>query len=170
MRRGITESTVYVHNPLPPLSDAEILAKSGLDDTATAASLLPLHMDWQYSFGPESEFIRLMPGDRVALRASDANSMLAELREKGLVSYPLDADEAAIKKAVEAGIKAAIVFFSDRGAKRLTALRKIHNHDRQAMEDNKHENWSFYYAQAVSDLLREHLKVASKPAVTKKAS
>jgi hypothetical protein len=156
-RRGITEKSVYVHNPLPPIEDAEILAKAGLDDTAIPADLKPLVRDWTYGSGLTQEFLRLQPGERVIMRESDGNVCLKELKEQGVVIYAIDATPEQVKAACADGIRQAIVFYADRGNKRLTTLRKIHNYDRQAMEDNKHENWSFYYNQSLSEMLRAYL-------------
>lgn len=163
----MSEKAVYVHNPLPALTDAEILAKAGLDDTATPHHISPVYIDWKYSFGEESDYIRLQPGDRHPMQAEFAREMMREKGEQGLVTYPLDADAATVQKACLEGVKRAITFWADRGTKRLTTIRKIHNLDRQAMEDSKHDHWSFYYAQATSDLLRE--SITRKPAKTKAA-
>ncbi|MGH9557007.1 MAG: hypothetical protein ACRD2Y_14405, partial [Terriglobales bacterium] len=127
--------------------------------------LKPLVRDWSYGSGLTQECLRLQPsGEPVIMRASDAEVCLKELREQGVISYAIDATEAQIAAAVKAGLQQAIVFYADRGNKRLTTLRKIHNLDRQAMQDNFHEHWTFHYNEALSQMLREHLKTLVTPA------
>jgi GNAT superfamily N-acetyltransferase len=166
-RRGITEKSVYLTNPLPAFTDAEILKRAGLDDTTEAHQGRTLAMDWQYSAGAEREFIRLHPGDFQIMRASDAGLMLKELSEQGLASYPVDADEATIKQAREQGVRRAITFYADRGLKRVQEIRKKFGLTKDEIEERRHDYWSFYYNQAIADMLRESLtpkKGASKAA------
>jgi hypothetical protein len=170
MRRGITEETVYVLNPLPPIEDAEVLERAGMSETSEAAKLKPLVIDWQYSFGEEREFIRLEPGQRVLMRVSDAQAFLKECAERGLVTHRVDADEATIARVSAEGLKKAIAFWSDRGRQRLITIRKKLGLTKEEMEDSRHEHWSFYYNQALADLLREHQAKGSTPTRAKKGA
>lgn len=157
MRRGITEKSVTVLNSLPPIDDATVLERAGLADVAEAGKLTPLHIDWQYSGGLEREFIRLLPGESQILRESDAQAIMRECAERGLVTHPVGASEDVVLKARVEGMKRAITFYADRGLKRVQALRKKHGLTKEEVEENKYDYWSFYYNQAVADLLREHL-------------
>jgi len=157
MRRGISETSVFVFNPLPALEDADVLERAGLLETAEAATLSPLYIEWQYSGGREREYIRLLPGERAVLRMSDAAAMMHEKAEQGLTTLRLEGTPEEEKIASVAGLKRAIQFYTDRGNKRLQNIRKRFGLTREEMEENKHEHWSFYYNQAVADLLREEL-------------
>jgi len=160
MRRGISEKSVKVLNPLPRLADAAILEKAGLADTAEAFNHTPLDIDWQYSGGDEREFVRLAPGASQILRASDAAVMMRECGERGLAMVQLTDNEETVEKACDDAIKRAILFYSDRGNKRLQNIRKRFGLTKEEMEENKHEHWSFHYNQAISDLLRAELNKA----------
>jgi hypothetical protein len=170
-KRGITEKSLYVLNPLPPITDAEVLEKAKLDDLSVPRNTTPLTRTWQYSGGFEKEVIVLRPGERQAMRESDASACIAEIGEQGLVTHELDATPEQIEAAVVAGVKKAITFYTDRGAKRLKALRKIHSQTQAELEEDRHQHWSFYYNQALAELLRAYLaqltkkpKAAPKPA------
>jgi hypothetical protein len=157
MRRGISEESVLVLNPLPAVDDAEVLERAGLLETAEAVDLKPLYIDWQYSAGAEREFIRLLPGESKVLRQSDASAMMHEVAEKGLCLVSLKATDEELKNARAGGIKRAITFYTERGNKRLQNIRKRFGLTAEEMKENRHEHWSFYFNQALADILREEL-------------
>lgn len=169
-KRGITEKSLFVFNPLPALTDAEVLEKAKLDDLARAAGRSPFIIEWQYSAGHEREDLVLRPGQRAALRESDAAACMRDNAERGLVTHELDATPEQIEKAAAEGLKRAITFYVDRGAKRLQELRKRHSLTAEEMEERRHDFWSFHYNQAAADLLRAHLAKATKAASKTKAA
>jgi hypothetical protein len=169
MRRGISEESVLVLNPLPNIDDADVLERAGLLDTAEAATLKPLCIDWQYSAGIEREFIRLQPGDTKVLRRSDATAMMHEKAEMGLCMIEMKSTDEQLKTATIGGLKRAMTFYTERGNKRLQNIRKRFGLTREEMEENKHEHWTFYYNQAIADILREELnKLAPNAALQRK--
>ncbi len=170
MRRGITETSLRVWNPLPAdITDEDVVEKSGLDLMRTVP-LSPLRRQWQYSFGPERELLVFEPGDSHVLRESDANACLAELKEQGIVAVALDADEDTLAQATRDALRAAVTFYADRGAKRIAAYRRIHGVSKDDMEDVKHDVWSYYYNQALSEMLNERLKALGKKPLAKKTA
>lgn len=161
MRRGITEKSLRVWNPLPAdITDAAVVERAGLDLMRTVPQS-PLSKQWHYSFGPEREMLTFEPGGSHVLRESDAQACLAELKEQGIVAVELDADDAALAKARSEGLRAAVTFHADRGNKRIQAYRRIHNLSREDLADVKHDIWSYYYNQALADMLNERLKEAT---------
>lgn len=171
MSRGITEETVRILNPLPKdVTDEVVLKRAGLDDTATPHNINPLRFEWHYGSGAaELEYLVLEPGDSQPLRESDAEQFLKAHKERGAVKVALDATPEQIETATKQGLQAAITFWGDRGSKRLHAIKRIHNYDAATMEEMKHDFWTFHYAQAICDILKERLRkpVAKKATTTK---
>jgi hypothetical protein len=167
-RRGFSEPVVHVYNPLPDVSDAEILERAGLDliDPATRS---PWICDWRYSGHDEREWVHLKPGEFLMLRKSELPEFMNENRELGMVVVDDPQDPESIRKATIKGLTAAYTFFKDRGKVRLLAVRKTHGFTAEEMEENRHEHWAYYYNQAKADIIAEVLKDlrAKKPAKSK---
>lgn len=169
MPTKITGKTVFVYNPLPAITDEAVLRRAGLLELTVPAERLPLIREWQYSAGSERENLVLNPGQRVALQEMYAVWLLKELREQGVVSHEMDADETAIRKAALEGFQKAIRFHAERGAKRLTDIRKRLGYSLEEMIEHKHEHYSFYHNQAIADMLREEMVKLATPKPVKVA-
>jgi hypothetical protein len=158
MRRGISEKSVFVYNPLPTTSDAELLVAAGIDELTQPAHRSPFMLEWQYSAGLEYEYIELKPGERRVLRESDATEWLRELEEQGGVVHDLDATPEQIRALSIAALQKAAKFFSERGSRRLPEVRKKLGMTSDEMEEAKYEHWAYHLNGAKERAIIDHLK------------
>jgi hypothetical protein len=160
-KRGFSEKNYCGANPLPDISDAEILERAGLD-VMEPKDMGPFTLDWKYAPGPDREFARLKPGDYLILRESERQMFLTELADLGAVVYPHGADPFVKATAELKGLRRAMEHFGRQGNTRLIELRKTHGLTKEEMDDYKYDHWAYYYNQARADVLKE--------AVTKKTA
>ena len=156
-KRGISEKVNHIYNPLPDVSDEEILERAGLD-LIEPAKRSQWICDWKYSAGQDGEWIHLGPGEFLMLRESEVRDFMRENREMGMVVVDDPTDPESVRKATLAGLTAALKFFRDRGKVRLLDVRKTHGFTQEEMEENKHDHWAYYYNQAKADIISDVLK------------
>ena len=101
-RRGFTESSYVVCNPLPTLTDEEILKDAGLPKSEPKP-LSPFRLIFKYGSGAETETLALQPGDEMIFRESDAKTFQRVLKEEGGCIWPMDADEGTIQFSTGCG-------------------------------------------------------------------
>jgi hypothetical protein len=160
-RRGFSEKTFRGANPLPPVTDAEVLKKAGLD-MLDAARKAPFDLDWSYAPGPDHEYVVLHPGDHLVLRESETKDFLYLLGDLGCAIYPTDCDAVARAEGELAGLKRAHGHYARQGKPRLIELRKTHGLTQEEMEDYRYDHWAYYYNQARADILEEAIKEKNK--------
>jgi hypothetical protein len=167
--RGIREKIVFVHNPLPAITDAELLKAAGLDMMNGADRPVLFTWTWKYSGGLDAETIRVGPGEFFALRESEANQFMREFRELGAALVETeDPNDPEVRKASLDGLSRAHRFFTDRGNKRIAEWRKNHGVGKEEAEEAKYDLWSYHRNQAAADAITEHIKRLRTP--VKKAS
>lgn len=142
--RGLREKITYVHNPLPPVTDAELLRRAGLDYIPAAEATNKFSWYWQYDSGVNHEFIRLHPGDFVALREKEAKGFLAEFAEQGAVTVEDPEDVAEVTAAKLKGLTASRKFWIERGTKRAMNYRKVHGIGLEELKEMKGDHWPWY--------------------------
>lgn len=163
-RRGLSEKSYYAFNPLPPTTDADLLERAGLD-LMDPVSPLPFAVSWKYGGTLESEVVRIPPGDMVMLRGGiEVRDFEKAWSEFGLVVLENPQDLKEVRAKTIAGLQKAVQFWSQRGAKKLVELRKLHGYSKEDMEDYKHDHWIYYINQAKADVLAELLRELRKPA------
>lgn len=156
-KRGLSEAIVWAHNPLPDISDAELLTIAGLDSVVPKANS-PFAMKWQFASGLEREDVEIAPGGFMALRASEAVEMERELREQGLVIIEKRENEDEILAKSDIGLRAALEFWRSRGLPKLIAYRQRHGLTNEDMEVRKFELWAYHFAAAKAAKVEEQLK------------
>lgn len=161
-RRGISEKSFYAFNPLPAITDAEVLKRAGLSDLMEPAKPLPFYVTWKYGGTLETETVRLPPQEMFVLRESECKEFAREFTEMGMVILedPADADE--VKAKTIAGLQKAQVYWNRTGAKRLIAIRKTHSYSKEDMEDLRGDHWSYHANQAKADIISDTLKSIRK--------
>jgi len=172
-RRGLREKILYAHNPLPNISDSELLEKAGLDLMEGATRPILFTWSWKYSAGLEFESLRLKPGEFAPLRENEAKDFMVEFREQGGVLAPNeDVNDPATRKLVIEGLTRAHTFYANRGAnKRVPEWRKVHGLSKEEALESKYEVWTFYRNQAAADVIAERIqKLRAAPAAPTKKS
>jgi hypothetical protein len=158
--RGISEKVRYAFNPLPEITDAVLINKAGLDELMEPIrdSLPPFRITWLYGGGLEAEYVQLNPQEFLALRESEVEEFLREHQELGMVVVEDAHDEEEVRLAAIKGLTKAATFYRDRGAKRLSEVRKNHGFSREEMEDRKYDHWAYYLNQTKAEVILELLK------------
>jgi hypothetical protein len=169
-KRGLSESVVWAHNPLPDVDDAALLAKAGLD-MLTPKDKHPFALSWQFGGGLEREDISLLPGEFHPLRASESVEMQREMREQGLIMVNDMSDRAELLAKSEAGLRLAMTFWRDRGAPKLIQFRQRAGITDAEMEERKYDLWAYHVAKAKALLIEEKIKeiVRERAALAKPA-
>lgn len=160
--RGIQEPVVYVHNPMPSVTDKEIAERAELDLMDFSEKKTPFDWHWTYNAGLDQEHIDVLPGDFYALRKSEAELFLRQFAELGAVLVDDPHDEAQVKKSAMKGLKKAHTFWSDRGNKRIIDFRKTHGIGREEMTDYTYDLWVYYRNQAIADRIQEEIREIEK--------
>jgi hypothetical protein len=161
--RGITEKTVFVYNPLPNVSEQDLIVAIGLDGLVEPSTRSPFALTWQWSGGLQKEVIILNPGDRQPMRESDALACMKELREQGAVVHDLNADEKTVKRLSIDACLVAIRFWNDRGQPRLLEQRQKHGYTTEDMESRRYEYRHYHLAAARKAAIEEHVKTLRAP-------
>jgi hypothetical protein len=156
-KRGFSEQTFLATNPMPDVTDAEVLKRAELD-MIEPKERSPFMMDWKYAPGPDSEYVSLAPGDSVIIRKSECAEFLTEFGEMGGVVIPTAASELEILQAKAQGLVSAVKKYAEQGKTRLVEIRKGKGLTKEDMDDYKYDHWAYYYNQARSEICAEHLK------------
>lgn len=163
MRRGINQKVVYGYNPLPKVSEQELLTAADLELT-TPSKRSPFAVRWQYSSGTEREDITLEPGDSLTLRENpEAREFLAEFKELGLVIVEDINDRAEVlAKSIE-GLRVAQRHYLDRGAAQAYKMGREASPNRskeQVDGDFRYDYYPYFLneakAKAIGALVRKH--------------
>ena len=162
MRRGISEKSVRVVNPLPNTTEAELFTKAKLTLFREPTDLPPFEMVFQYSGGDEREVVCLKPGQQHVMRASDANDMMREKGEMGLVLLELNDPAESVHSKTMAGLLRGYRFYQERGHVRVIAWRQTHGLTAEETEERRHEIWQYHVNQAKADVIEEAMKALRK--------
>jgi hypothetical protein len=156
--RGLREKMVYIHNPLPLVSDLELLKRADLEFIEGSERPFLFSWTWKYDTGPNFEQLRVAPGEFSPLREAEAHGFIAEFGEQGAVAVedPEDADE--VLKAKLKGLNAARKFWLDRGTRRAQAYRKVQGIGKEELEEQKSDLWPYYRNQAAAEVCDEEMK------------
>lgn len=162
-KRGISEKSFYAFNPLPAITDADVLARAGLDELMTAVAPLPFHFSWKYGGTNETEIVQYPPQEMSLLRQSECADFVKRFAEEGLVILEDPNDTKEVKTKTIEGLVKALAFWTSRGKKKLVELRKLHGYSREDMEDYRYDHWVYYANQAKADFISDSLKVLRAP-------
>lgn len=162
-RLGISDKSFFAFNPLPDVTDAEVLERAGLTDLVQESRVRPFHIAWNYGFGPDGEVVRLKPGDKVVLRKSEADMFAHQYADEGMVLLEDASDPEHVRQKSIEGVERAIRFYNLRGRRRLVEIRKNLQYSKEDMEDSKADHWVYYANEAKADILRDYLKQLRKP-------
>lgn len=153
-KRGLSEKVVWAHNPLPAITDAEVLQLADLP-MATPKNKSPFELRWQYAGGEEREDIVLEPGEFHPLRVSESLDIEREMREQGLVLVNDQTDKAEVLAKAEQGLRIAQKFWRERGAPKLQQYRQRAGITEDEMGERRYELWAYHVAKAKAKLLEE---------------
>lgn len=156
--RGLREKVVYAHNPLPAVTDRELLDRAGLDIVDGPDKTQLFTWIWVYDVGENYERVKLAPGDFVAMRENEGRAFLTRLAEQGGVVIEDPDDPAEVKAAKLKGLAAARGFWVDRGTKLARDYRKRHGIGQEELEEMKFDLWPFYRNQVAADVCEEEMK------------
>ena len=156
--RGLRETMVHIHNPLPNISDVELLKRADLELIEGSDRPFLFSWTWKYDTGVNFEQLRVLPGEFSPVRKSEALSFIAEFGEQGavMVEDPEDAEE--VLKAKLKGLNAARKFWLDRGTRRAQAYRKVQGIGKEELEEQKSDLWPYWRNQAAAEVCEEEMK------------
>lgn len=157
-KRGLSETIVWAYNPLPPVTEAELLLAAELESIVPDDARLPFAMDWQFAGGLEREDVTINPGEFLALRESESTEIERELAEKGLVIVRDRENRGEVLAAAARGLRTAATFWRERGATKLSDYRKRHGASEQEMQDRKYELWAYHMNAAKAAAVEAHRK------------
>lgn len=161
--RGLRERQKFVFNPLPKgQSQRKYAEQAGFVRLQVASTEDCFRYGWKFSGGLQAESIVLDPSDfwrdeagRVcALRESEANELIRDLGEMGivLVDDPDNEDE-VLEKGIR-GLDKAISYWGTRGRTCLDQYQMLNQFDDTKMRNARLETWVYY----VNEKLAEHLE------------
>lgn len=163
--RGISEKTLYVYNPLPQVTDHDLLIDSGLDMIMEPGKRSPFRAQWDYGAGHERETIYIEPGEFFAMRESDAKEFVSSANHTELgyvvVNTP-NADDPEVKKAAITGLRKALAFYRDRGDKRIITMRKVHGLSEDEINEQRADYWCYFYSAAQARAIQHEIERLSK--------
>lgn len=157
-KRGLSEKTYYAFNPLPDMTDREILDSIGMEDVRGAEKFSCFEMNWQWSTGLERERLRIKPGHKALLRETEAKQWMKEFREQGGVLLEVEAKPAEIRKATVDGLERAARFYRERGEIRVIEFAKTQGLGTGELDRYKYSLWVYYLNEAKANILFEEAK------------
>jgi hypothetical protein len=158
---GMTEKTVCIYNPLPDITEEQLFEVAGLGDgRIRPATRSPFMMEWRYSGGREREFIDLKPGEAKQIRRIGAELFVKANAEQGAIMFDPGASRDEIVRLSIPAVQQALKFWGERGAKRISAYRKLHGLSKEELEEQKYDDgvWTYFAAQGRVKVLEQHLK------------
>ena len=153
--RGLREKILYVHNPLPAMSDKALNLAADSDFEVIEASEKPqlLSWVWKYDAGLNFEQVRLAPDDFVQLRQKEAEAFIDQFGEQGAVSVEDPEDVAELRAAKIKGLLAAQRFFLERGTRRAQEYRKKAGIGKEELLEMKLDHWPWYRNQHLASVI-----------------
>lgn len=158
--RHFSDKIVYGYNPLPDVTDEEIVKRAGVR-IRTVENVHPFNFNWvlQGAEPGERESVDMIPGisPYVPLRGeAEKNMFIRKWGPKGGVIIDDPADKEEVKKAALQGLMKAEKFYRDRGQIRADDYQNRHALADTMMERRKGELWAWYYNEACADIIGEH--------------
>src|SRR3990167_2328881 len=156
-RRGLTERTFFLYNPLPSgITEAELLKRAALPDIVPSERP-PFAFVWRYSASNERETLVLDAGSTFPLREREARDWLREFKEQGGMLLEDPKNDAALRAAQIDGLRQAVRFFRARGKVRVQEFRKGKGLTPEELEDRRHELYAYHLNEAKAEVVKEHL-------------
>ena len=156
-KRGLSEKTFYLFNPMPKISDAELLVKAGLPLTEPK-NVDPWQVHWKYGCGLGSEGLRLGAGETWPVRESEVRELLSRSkREMGIVVLEDESEESKRAGEIE-GLRRALPYWRRLGTPWLNEYRKNRGLTREDMEDYRYDLHPYYIAQAKTELIQARIQ------------
>lgn len=157
-KRGLSEETFFALNPLPEITERELLDMAGMEDVRGAEKFNAFEMNWTWSAGLEREALRLKPGQKALLRETEAREWLRDFKELGGVLVDMDAKPAEIRKASVEGLERAARFYRDRGEIRVVEFMKTHGLGDSELGRYKYQLWAYYLNEQKANFLMDKAK------------
>lgn len=164
-KRGITDKIVFAHNPMPIVSDEQLLKLADLTDFRPATRD-PFRIEWKAEGGLDSEWLTLGAGEFHPLREPEAKDFISssDHRSLGMVVVPTnDPEDLRVLEASLDGLRAGHKFFLESGTKALVNLRKRMGCSKEELEtDYRLEFWAMFYNQAKAKVIKEAMDALGK--------
>jgi len=162
-KRGISEKLVYIYNPLPAVSEKDLIDQTDLE-MLEASEKNFFQFRWKYGAADEYEFVIVEPKEMLALRQSEAPEFMREFAELGAVVLEDPSDELEVARIALNGLRKAQKYWADRGTKRVMEYRKTHGIGRDELEDHKYDLWVYFRNQAAADAVEAEMKAVRSAA------
>lgn len=157
-RSSIVQRIVYAHNPLPNVSEAELLKDAGLD-MIEASRISPFTFRWNYG----GEHIFLEAGENIPLRESEAALFRLEFEDHGGVVLEDAQDDAEVRRVSIEGLRRAQKRYKAGGAVLVLEYRKRHGITKEEAEERKHDLWAYHLCEAKANACEREIKRLSTP-------
>ena len=159
MKRGLRESIVYAHNPLPSVTKAEILELAELPLLETGDDI-EFTVKFRYGTGLDREDVELEPGCFFQLRETEASAVAKNLSELGIVMMTEEQrnDPQKCSDLQRAGLLRALTFWRDRGQTKIDDYRRRHAIDRNELDEHRYTIWPYYVAEVKRKLIEDALR------------
>jgi len=157
----VGEAIRYAYNPLPEISDKDVLDRAEL--RRPARDIKPTEFRWKMWIDNDQRFFLLKPGDSIPLRGVEGEVFLKEFGDRGgvLLDNPTDDDE--VQEAKVTALSKAAQFYQDRGLTRVDDYQNRHGLDGSQIERRKHGDlWQYFYNQALADIFMDELTAPSE--------
>ena len=166
---GLREKIQYIHNPLPAVTDAEVLERAGLEGVVPG-NRLPLLRTWQYSTNEEREVLHFAPLSFTPLRAGhEISAVMRSQRELGLVVVDNPDDEDEVRQRALEGLAIAQRFYRDNGLGKVRRMMREANRGASETDEYKYDYWPYHYNEALSKFIAERINELRSSPSKKKA-
>lgn len=163
-RRGFSEQTIHLINPLPKADAKEIIAVVATKWPDFVEACRPIQDPFsfliEYSSGEEGEKMFLHPGMSHPFRASEAKTFLqVHMTEQGLVSIGDDEMDDPLKviDVCIRGLTRARAFWDARGSQQVLKVRQNMGISKDDAPDHAATLWPYYFNEARKILIEQKL-------------
>lgn len=156
-KRGLSEKMVYLYNPLPDISEAELLKEAKLDLIEPSADPI-FEFFWKWGGGLERERVHIKPGEYLPVRESEATEALREFEPTGLVAIEDPADHELVAERAKAGLRRAIKHYDERSRPVLQRYRRERGVSEDDLFEMRHDLWPYYRNMAAVKFLKAELE------------
>lgn len=160
---GLNEDIVYILNPNPDVTDAELLERAKLEFEPSIGGSAPFAFNWQFSGGLQRESVLIQPGQILATRRGIADMIVAELAQFGAVVVPDPNDEESVTASRRRGLRAAINFYRPLGQQKVRSMMRERGLQKDEADEYRHDYFPYHYNQARLEVLQETLDAIDKP-------
>jgi hypothetical protein len=149
----------YAINPLPDVSDSEILKKAGLTKRKPSKHH-PFEFSWLVGSGHDKQTFHITPDSEPLALRGDAEWRVFDRQWRewgGVLVNEDDSDEVVANKTFD-GLRRAYEAWTKIGQVRVDEYQITHGLTDEQIERQRDQIWRYYYNQALADVISDRME------------